>query len=101
MVNAEEREMRRHALRFVARTDDGEQNTRILFHQLADVGYRITWREFDAVVIYLERAGCLTVEWLEPELSRMRRLRITKLGLDIVEGTVTDPGIMPPSRSEL
>jgi len=101
MVSAEERELRRHALRFVARTEDGEQNTRILYHQLADVGYRITWREFDEVLMYLERAGCLTVEWTEREVSRMRQLRITQRGLDIVQGTVADPGIMPPVGGDL
>ncbi len=99
MVNAEDRELRRHALRFVAATADGEENSRIVYQQLVDYGHRVTWGEFDRQITYLERAGYLLVRWIRPEIDRTRMLRITKAGLDILEGTMADPGVMPPAGS--
>jgi hypothetical protein len=66
-----------------------------------DYGHRITWIEFDRLLVYLERAGYLTARFLQPEIDRTRIATITKLGLDILEGTVRDPGVLPPSQSEI
>lgn len=96
MASAEDRELRRHALRFLAAEPDGQQNSRVLFQQLLDYGHRITWREFDRIVLYLKAGGFVAVQDLEPEISAVRVITITKAGLDIVEGTVADPGILAP-----
>ncbi len=98
MVNTEDRELRRHALRFIAATPDGEENSRIVYHQLVDYGHRVTWAEFDRLIVYLERAGYLVVRWIRPEVDRTRMLRITKAGLDVLEGTIADPAVMPPAQ---
>lgn len=101
MASAEDRELRRHALRYIARTEDGKQVSRILYMQLVDYGHRLTWMEFDRLIAYLERAGLVTVSWLQPEIDRSRVLTITQRGYDVVDGTVVEPGVMPPARGEI
>lgn len=96
MASAEDRELRRHILRFLDGTRNGRENSRVLFMMLIDIGYRITWREFDRAVLYLERAKCIEVQDLAPEVSPARIISITQRGLDIYQGTVKEDGIMPP-----
>lgn len=100
-MGQDDRELRRHALRFLKSAPEGEQNSRILYMELLDYGHRITWREFDQMVLYLERAECVTVRYVRPEIDRTRILRLTQRGLDVVEGTVQNPGIMPPAQAEI
>ncbi len=97
MASVEAREIRRHALRLLAKTPDGQENTRVIYQQLLDLAYRLVWNEFDELITYLVRAGCVEQRWLQPEIDRMRVLTITQRGIDIVQGTVQDPGIMPPA----
>jgi hypothetical protein len=99
MVAVADREVRRHILRLLADTPDGQENTRIVFQQLLLLAHRIVWSEFDRHVTYLERDGSITQRWLQPDMDRTRVLSITKRGLDIYEGTLVDPGIMPPAGS--
>lgn len=101
MVNVEERELRRHALRFVRVTPDGAENSRVLYNQLVDYGHRITWPEFDRLVVYLERSGYITTQFLRPEIDRTRIITVTQLGIDVVEGTVRHPGVLPPTQGEI
>ena len=96
MVKVADQEIRRHILRLLAETPDGEENTRIVFQQLLLLGHRLVLSEFDRQVMYLERAECITLEWLRPAIDRTRTLHITKRGLDVFEGSVQDPGILPP-----
>jgi hypothetical protein len=96
MARAEDREIRRHVLRLLAGETNGRQNSRILFMQLIDLAYRITWREFDRTILYLSAGGFVEVQELAPEVSPVRTVTITKKGLDVYEGTVHEPGIMPP-----
>jgi hypothetical protein len=98
MAEASDREVRRTILRFVGRTPDGEEFSRVVLEQLQDLGFRILWRDFDQHLTYLERAGCLTLRFLHPTLDRARMLTITKRGLDVLEGTERDPGIMAPAE---
>jgi hypothetical protein len=96
-----DRDLRRHALRLLARTPDGQEHSRVLYNELLDLGYMITWSQFDALLLYLDRSGCVSVGFLRPEIDRSRSVRITQRGIDIVEGTVQEPGIMAPSQGEI
>lgn len=100
MATARDREIRRHALRFLAAEPDGRQNSRILYQQLIDYGHRLVWTDFDRLILYLELAQLVTVRNLEPEISAVRMITITKRGLDVLEGTLEEPGVLPPSQRQ-
>jgi len=98
MATASNREIRRHILRLVAGTPDGEQFSRVLFQQLIDLRWAIIWPEFDRHLVYLERAGCVDLRFLHAAVDRSRIVRILQRGLEILEGSQADPGIMPPAE---
>ncbi len=98
MAMAGDREIRRHLLRFLAKGEEGRALSRIVYQQLIDYGHRITWSELDRHILYLERAGCLVARYVHPSVDRVRWLEITQKGLDLVEGSLREPGIMPPDE---
>ena len=98
MPSATDREIRRHILRFVHTGENGKSLSRIVYQQLLDYGHRIVWSEFDRHVLYLERAECLAVSFVHATVDRLRWLSITGKGLQVLEGSAADPGIMPPNE---
>jgi len=98
MATAVDREIRRHLLRFVHDARDGEEFSRVVHQQLITYGHRITWQEFDRHLTYLERAGCVQGRFLRPAVDRSRQLKITQKGIDVLEGSVQEPGVMPPDE---